>query len=90
MHCSFMFLMCAHVWVNSKILPLLTVKLTNTFGVFKEDEYLAAVMCAVTSTGEGGVLRGRKSGLHKAIKSKTSWLPKLQLPKGSMLLLMIF
>ncbi|KFM56872.1 hypothetical protein X975_21385, partial [Stegodyphus mimosarum] len=41
-------------------------------------------MCAVTSSADdgNGFIRGRKSGFHKAIKSKTSWLPKLQLPKG--------
>ncbi|GFT67382.1 transcriptional activator GLI3 [Nephila pilipes] len=50
----------------------------------EEDEYLTAVMCAVTSSGNdgGGFLKGRKGGFHKALKSKTSWLPKLQLPKG--------
>ncbi|KAF8790305.1 zinc finger protein GLI3-like [Argiope bruennichi] len=50
----------------------------------EEDEYINAVMCAVTSSGnEGsGFLKGRKGGFHKAFKSKTSWLPKLQLPKG--------
>ncbi|GFY58051.1 transcriptional activator GLI3 [Trichonephila inaurata madagascariensis] len=50
----------------------------------EDDEYLSAVMCAVTSSGNegGGFLKGRKGGFHKAFKSKTSWLPKLQLPKG--------
>ncbi|GFS66026.1 transcriptional activator cubitus interruptus [Trichonephila clavipes] len=50
----------------------------------EDDEYLSAIMCAVTSSGNegGGFLKGRKGGFHKAFKSKTSWLPKLQLPKG--------
>ncbi|GIZ03519.1 transcriptional activator GLI3 [Caerostris extrusa] len=56
---------------------------STTSGLDDEDDYLAAVMCAVTSSGNGsnGFVKGRKGGFHKAFKSK-SWFPKLQLPKG--------
>lgn len=44
-------------------------------------------MCAVTSSGNeaaetSGLGKVKKGGFHKALKSKTSWLPKFQLPKG--------
>ncbi|KAG8201198.1 hypothetical protein JTE90_028850 [Oedothorax gibbosus] len=51
------------------------------------DEYLAAALCAVSATGNNasgpsGQGKSKKGGFHKVLKSKTSWLPKFQLPKG--------